>query len=106
MTAPVFVVDSLEGAEPGAILTLDGPEGRHAASVRRLQSGEEVVLTDGRGRGAAGVVLRTEGKDRLIVEPFAFLEDTRLPPRITLVEPTAFVLACVRAVWGPYGPQN
>jgi hypothetical protein len=41
-----------------------------------------------------------------LVEPFAFLEDTRLPPRITLVEPTAFVLACVRAVWGPYGPQN
>ncbi len=41
-----------------------------------------------------------------LVEPFAFLEDTRLPPRITLVEPTAFVLACVCAVWGPYGPQN
>jgi hypothetical protein len=40
------------------------------------------------------------------VEPFAFLEDKRLPPRITLVEPTAFVLACVQAAWGPYGPQN
>ena len=40
------------------------------------------------------------------VEPFAFLEDTRLPPRITLVEPTAFALACVQAAWGPHGPQN
>jgi hypothetical protein len=40
------------------------------------------------------------------VEPFAFLEDTRLPSRITLVEPTAFALACVQAAWGPYGPQN
>jgi hypothetical protein len=40
------------------------------------------------------------------VEPFAFLEDTRLPPRITLVEPTAFALACLRAAWGPHGPRN
>jgi len=35
-----------------------------------------------------------------LVEPFAFLEDTRLPPRITLVEPTAFAFACVQAAWG------
>lgn len=51
MTAPVFVVDSLEGVGPGATVTLDGPEGRHAVSVRRLQPGEDIVLTDGRGRG-------------------------------------------------------
>ncbi|MFD9223972.1 16S rRNA (uracil(1498)-N(3))-methyltransferase [Streptomyces sp. NPDC060064] len=86
MTAPVFVVDSLEGVGPGAILTLDGPEGRHAVSVRRLQSGEDIVLTDGRGRGAAGVVLRTEGKDRLIVEPFEFPTEPEPTPRITVVQ--------------------
>ncbi|HZX38603.1 MAG TPA: 16S rRNA (uracil(1498)-N(3))-methyltransferase, partial [Streptomyces sp.] len=86
MTAPVFVVDSLEGVGPGAILTLDGPEGRHAVSVRRLQSGEDIVLTDGRGRGAAGVVLRTEGKDRLIVEPFEFPTEPEPMPRITVVQ--------------------
>jgi hypothetical protein len=40
------------------------------------------------------------------IEPFAFLEDTCLPPWITLVEPTAFALASVQAAWGPYGPQN
>jgi hypothetical protein len=40
------------------------------------------------------------------VKPFAFLEDELLPLRITLVEPAAFVLACVQAAWGPYGPQN
>jgi hypothetical protein len=39
------------------------------------------------------------------VVPFAFLEDKRLPLTVTLVEP-AFVLACVRAVWGPHGPRN
>ena len=35
------------------------------------------------------------------VKPFAFLEDERLPLRITLVEPGAFVLACVQAACGP-----
>ena len=40
------------------------------------------------------------------VKPFAFLEDELLPLRIALVEPAAFVLACVQAAWGPYGPQN
>jgi hypothetical protein len=39
-------------------------------------------------------------------EPFAFLEDELVPLRITLVEPSAFVLACVQAAWGPCGPQN
>ena len=37
------------------------------------------------------------------VEPFAFLEDKRLPLTVTLVEPAAFVLACVQAAWGPTG---
>lgn len=86
MTAPVFVVDSLEGVGPGEVLTLDGPEGRHAVSVKRLTAGEQVVLTDGRGRGAAGVVLRTEGKDRLVVEPVAFPEEPVPAPRITVVQ--------------------
>ncbi|WP_328677880.1 16S rRNA (uracil(1498)-N(3))-methyltransferase [Streptomyces sp. NBC_00322] len=86
MTAPVFVVDSLEGVGPGATVTLDGPEGRHAVSVRRLQPGEDIVLTDGRGRGAAGVVLRTEGKDRLIVEPREFPTEPEPTPRITVVQ--------------------
>jgi hypothetical protein len=40
------------------------------------------------------------------VEPFAFLEDELLPLTLTPVEPTAFVLACVQADWGPHGPKN
>ena len=40
------------------------------------------------------------------VEPFAFLEDKRLPLTVTLFEPAAFVLACVQAAWGPHGPRN
>lgn len=36
MTAPVFVVEQLTG---GPEFVLDGPEGRHAVSVRRLNPG-------------------------------------------------------------------
>ncbi len=86
MTAPVFVVESLEGAAPGVVLTLDGPEGRHAVAVRRLQAGEEIVLTDGLGRAAAGVVVRTEGKDKLFVEASEVREEPEPSPRITVVQ--------------------
>ncbi|MFF7200402.1 16S rRNA (uracil(1498)-N(3))-methyltransferase [Streptomyces sp. NPDC008141] len=86
MTAPVFLVDSLEGVAAGSAVVLDGPEGRHAVSVRRLQPGEEIVLTDGLGRGAAGVVLRTEGKDRLEVEVRDLPVESEPAPRITVVQ--------------------
>ncbi|TXS55100.1 16S rRNA (uracil(1498)-N(3))-methyltransferase [Streptomyces sp. t39] len=86
MTAPVFVVDSLDGIAPGALVTLDGPEGRHAVSVRRLVPGEEIVLTDGSGRGAAGTVHGTEGKDRLTVEVRACPAEPEPQPRITVVQ--------------------
>jgi 16S rRNA (uracil1498-N3)-methyltransferase len=68
MTAPVFLVgpDALDGAP--AVVRLDGPEGRHAVSVRRLQPGEEIVLTDGAGRAVSGVVAAVAGKDVLDVE--------------------------------------
>ncbi|MGW2698959.1 16S rRNA (uracil(1498)-N(3))-methyltransferase [Streptomyces sp. NPDC001340] len=86
MTAPVFVVDSLEGVRPGSIIDVTGPEGRHAVSVRRLQPGEDVVITDGKGRGAAGVVLSASGKDHLVVEPFEFPVEPEPSPRITVVQ--------------------
>ncbi|MFF3558740.1 16S rRNA (uracil(1498)-N(3))-methyltransferase [Streptomyces sp. NPDC002574] len=84
MTAPVFVV------EPGALgpdrITLSGPEGRHAVSVRRLQVGEEIVLTDGQGRGAQGVVAAVDGKDTLEVAVTGVREEPVPRPRITVVQ--------------------
>ena len=52
-TAPVFLVDELPAGEHAV---LDGPEGRHAATVRRLHPGEELMLCDGKGSVAACVV--------------------------------------------------
>ncbi|MFF9627542.1 16S rRNA (uracil(1498)-N(3))-methyltransferase [Streptomyces fradiae] len=86
MTAPVFVADDLTAAAPGAVLTLDGPEGRHAVSVRRLRVGEEVVLTDGAGRGAYGTVAAVEGKDRLDVAVAEVRDEAAPAPRITVVQ--------------------
>lgn len=85
MTAPVFVVDAAVGLRPG-IVTLDGPEGRHAVSVRRLRVGEEVVLTDGAGTGAHGTVAAVHGKDRLDVEVTGVREEAEPAPRITVVQ--------------------
>lgn len=88
MTAPVFVVESLMLPDGrGGELVLDGPEGRHAVSVKRLRPGEDVVLTDGRGRWADGVVKATEGKDRLVVMDLETVhEEEPERPRITVVQ--------------------
>ncbi|HLT09390.1 MAG TPA: 16S rRNA (uracil(1498)-N(3))-methyltransferase [Micromonosporaceae bacterium] len=53
MSAPLFLVDALpEGNE----CTLSGPEGHHAATVARLRVGESVLVGDGLGTLAEGVV--------------------------------------------------
>ncbi|GAA2432282.1 16S rRNA (uracil(1498)-N(3))-methyltransferase [Streptomyces glaucus] len=85
MTAPVFVVEHFD-ADDGGRYVLDGPEGRHAVSVKRLRPGEDVVLTDGAGRRADCVVLGAEGKDRLIVRLDSVREEPPEQPRITVVQ--------------------
>jgi 16S rRNA (uracil1498-N3)-methyltransferase len=57
-SAPVFHRDLPDPLPaPGATIRLEGPEGRHAAVVRRIRTGETVVLGDGVGRAVAGPVL-------------------------------------------------
>lgn len=86
MTAPVFLVDPGALAGAPSRITLDGPEGRHAVSVRRLQPGEEIVLTDGAGRGAYGAVAAVSGKDVLDVEVRELREEPAPGVRITVVQ--------------------
>jgi len=84
MSLPVFWRDGLE-AGVGASVTLDGPEGRHAAVVRRIGPGERVVLTDGRGRRVVGVV-DTASKAGLEITVES-AETVALPgPSITVVQ--------------------
>jgi 16S rRNA (uracil1498-N3)-methyltransferase len=50
----VFVVPVADLA--GDTIAVGGDEGRHAAKVRRVRVGEQIVLTDGRGAGAVCTV--------------------------------------------------
>ncbi|PSL00949.1 16S rRNA (uracil1498-N3)-methyltransferase [Murinocardiopsis flavida] len=83
MTAPVFVT------EPGALaldrVVLTGPEGRHAAAVRRLREGETVDLVDGAGVRARCVVAST-GKDTITCDVVDRAEEPPPRPRITVVQ--------------------
>jgi 16S rRNA (uracil1498-N3)-methyltransferase len=88
MTAPVFILDGPDApplTAPGDIW-LTGPEGRHAVSVRRMRTGEDVVLTDGAGTGAYGTVTAVEGKDRLQVAVTDVSTEPEPQPRITVVQ--------------------
>jgi 16S rRNA (uracil1498-N3)-methyltransferase len=84
MTAPVFHVprELLSGASN---VRLDGPEGRHAALVRRLQPRELIDLTDGAGLVAHCVVLRAEGP-ALDLEVLELREEPAPSPRLTVVQ--------------------
>ncbi|WP_434741317.1 16S rRNA (uracil(1498)-N(3))-methyltransferase [Micromonospora sp. SH-82] len=64
MSAPLFLVDALP---TGDRLTLDGPEGHHAATVQRLRVGEDLLLADGRG-GTAAAVVTLVGRGSLEIE--------------------------------------
>ncbi|WP_328925670.1 16S rRNA (uracil(1498)-N(3))-methyltransferase [Streptomyces sp. NBC_00190] len=83
MTAPVFVVEEVPS---GPEFVLDGPEGRHAVSVKRLNPGEAVVLTDGRGGWAEAVVKAAEGKDRLVLAVSSAGLEAEPAVRITVVQ--------------------
>lgn len=61
MSNQAFRVDpaALVGAAPGDTVPLDGPEGHHAVSVKRVREGERIDLVDGDGRRAVCVVTST-----------------------------------------------
>lgn len=64
MVEPLFRFDA--PTQVGAAVRLDGPEGHHAASVRRLRVGERVALTNGLGKRSRGAVTALEPKALLI----------------------------------------
>ncbi len=64
---------------------LTGPEGRHAASSRRLRPGERVDLTDGAGRVAECVVVAAD-RDGLELAVRAQREERPTTPRLVVVQ--------------------
>lgn len=84
MSRPVFLADrgSLHGAERSAVVTLTGAEGRHAATVRRIRSGEEIDVVDGAGVRAVGAVADVR-PDEVDVVVSALVREP--PPAVALV---------------------
>lgn len=59
MTEALFLTP-LGAPVPGDQVRLEGAEGRHAAGVRRIRVGEQVLLADGAGRAVRGPVLTVD----------------------------------------------
>jgi 16S rRNA (uracil1498-N3)-methyltransferase len=90
VTLPLFLVDGavLADASPGGHLVLDGPEGRHAATVRRIAAGEHLMLADGEGRVATcRVEAAAPGSLDLVVVDVATEPEPQ--PRLVLVQALA-----------------
>lgn len=82
MSAPLFLVETLPSS--GSFL-LDGPEGRHAADVQRLRSGERVLLADGRG-GSCVTTVRDVRKGALVLSVEETFFTDRPDPLITVAQ--------------------
>jgi 16S rRNA (uracil1498-N3)-methyltransferase len=85
VSLPVFLSDAIAGASAGAEVVLDGDEGRHAATVKRLRVGEQVVLTDGAGTsGTCTVAAAGKATLTLRVESVGYAD--RQSPHVTVVQ--------------------
>lgn len=87
MTAPLFHLGAgeLETARTGTLVELTGPEGHHAATVMRLQVGEQVQLSDTETTLVHGVVSAV-GQGRLTVEVHQVINAPLPRPRLVLVQ--------------------
>lgn len=81
-TAPLFLVDVLP---TGDTAVLDGAEGRHAATVKRLRVGEELVLADGRG-GIARAAVTSVGREVLDLAVLDRRRSAPPAPRVVLAQ--------------------
>jgi 16S rRNA (uracil1498-N3)-methyltransferase len=88
MTAAEFLVNPGEISKDTKSFTLDGDEGRHAATVKRMREGEVIHLCDGQGSRAVATVVKVHkhGLD-LTIDNFTF-EDAP-EPRLVVVQALA-----------------
>jgi 16S rRNA (uracil1498-N3)-methyltransferase len=84
VSRPVFFL--ADAAAVGSTCMLSGAEGHHAAAVRRVRVGEQIVLTDGRGTALDAEVCEV-GRGEVTC---AVLDHRREPPpqlSLTVVQP-------------------
>ncbi len=83
MVATLFYVDALP--DTGSLAVVDGDEGFHAATVRRIRPGEQVVLGDGAGSLARCQVERA-GRNGLHARVLGRWSVESARPRVTVVQ--------------------
>ncbi|MEY8015521.1 16S rRNA (uracil(1498)-N(3))-methyltransferase [Mycobacterium servetii] len=83
MVATLFYVDALP--EAGGLAVVDGDEGFHAATVRRIRLGEQLVLGDGAGN-LARCEVEHAGRDGLRARVLGRWRVAPGRPRVTVVQ--------------------
>jgi 16S rRNA (uracil1498-N3)-methyltransferase len=83
MSLPRFHLAPIDPT-PGATLSLDGPEGRHAARVVRLRPGDAAIVFDGAGVLVTADVLTVRGDRVELRVQEAHTASGELPIRITI----------------------
>ena len=88
--ANLYFADDLDPGlwRPGAVVTVTGDEARHAVRVSRLRVDEQILLGDGRGVRAQGVV-EMVAKDRFSVRLETVERSAAVAHRIVLVQALA-----------------
>jgi 16S rRNA (uracil1498-N3)-methyltransferase len=83
MVATLFYIDALP--DPGGLAVVDGDEGFHAATVRRIRPGEQLVLGDGAG-GLARCLVERSGRDGLHARVLGRWSVAPGQPSVTVVQ--------------------
>lgn len=81
---PLFIIDEIPNS---GITVIDGDEGHHAATVLRIEVGEEILISDGRGNWAQAKVVE-RGKSEISCEITKFGS----------TKPAEFKLTCIQAL--------
>jgi 16S rRNA (uracil1498-N3)-methyltransferase len=79
----LFYIDALP--DTGELALVEGDEGFHAATVRRIRPGEELVLSDGAG-GLARCVVEHAGRDGLQARVLDRRQVAPVEPPVTVVQ--------------------
>lgn len=79
MNAPLFFITQLEGQQ----VQLDEDTSKHMIGVLRMQKGEEVLLTDGKGHKATAVIT-DDNRKRCVVQVASVVTEKERTPSITI----------------------
>ena len=88
MVEPLFIKNFATAPNVGDEVILDGDEGKHAASVRRMRVGEAIALTNGKGLRVRGSVSNVAPKS-LGVTVASVEHETQPELAITLIQALA-----------------